>query len=978
MKTLVTTLILVAAASLVVGQKKSVVIGSMISRPNAVLVISPPNSDQGFLLPQLSTAQRLTIGPSSPQDDGLMVFDLTEKSFYHWNNGAWVKGLGNQTSQTLSYDPITQRLTLTGGNVVDLTTLKEIPSMAGNGGKYLTTDGTSLSWATVAALGDISAINTSPTSGLSGGAATGDINLAVNTDGTTISVNGSNQLQLSNGAVSSAKLAPNAVNSSNIIDATVTTVDIQDNTISSNDLANGAVTNSKIGTGEVSPANIASGGNDKVLSTNGTGTVVWTDRSTFVDDNQNLSLTSNTLNIDNGTAADLNAVTTAGDVAGTLNSQVIQPGAVNSSKILDGTVATGDLASGGNDKVLSTNGTGTVVWTDRSTFVDDNQNLSLAANTLNIDNGTAADLNAVTTAGEVAGTLNNQVIQPNAVNSSKILDGTVATGDLASGGNDKVLSTNGTGTVVWTDRSTFVDDNQNLSLAANTLNIDNGTAADLNAVTTAGEVAGTLNNQVIQPNTVNSSKILDGTVATGDLASGGNDKVLSTNGTGTVVWTDRSTFVDDNQNLSLAANTLNIDNGTAADLNAVTTAGDVAGTLNNQVIQPNTVNSSKILDGTVATGDLASGGNDKVLSTNGTGTVVWTDRSTFVDDNQNLSLAANTLNIDNGTAADLNAVTTAGEVAGPLNNQVIQGNTVNSAKIADGSIATADIASGGNDKVLTTNGAGAVTWTDRTTFTDDNQTLSLVGSTLSIQDGNSVTLTAGGQVTGQINNLVVQQGTANQVMVTNGAGTATQWVTPAGDVTGSVTASTVARLQGRNLSNAAPNADDVLKWNGAAWVPSVVPAAPPAVQYLSVDPGGFVGLQVNNETDPALGISENGDGAFVYAQGPARTIMAAVNLPHGATINDIRIYYEYSLLLGAFQITLVRKPLVGGAQQILATINTPLLGLGIVSTNAGVASVVDNLNYSYRVIVNFTNLLNANNPGGALQRIHGARITYTK
>ena len=51
LKTLILTITLVAYATAVAFAqgKKSVVIGTMIDRPNAVLVINPPNKDQGFL-----------------------------------------------------------------------------------------------------------------------------------------------------------------------------------------------------------------------------------------------------------------------------------------------------------------------------------------------------------------------------------------------------------------------------------------------------------------------------------------------------------------------------------------------------------------------------------------------------------------------------------------------------------------------------------------------------------------------------------------------------------------------------------------------------------------------------------------------------------------------------------------------------------------------------------------------------------------
>jgi hypothetical protein len=42
----------------------------------------------------------------------------------------------------------------------------------------------------------------------------------------------------------------------------------------------------------------------------------------------------------------------------------------------------------------------------------------------------------------------------------------------------------------------------------------------------------------------------------------------------------------------------------------------------------------------------------------------------------------------------------------------------------------------------------------------------------------------------------------------------------AGDVTGATSATTVARLQGRNVATTAPASGEVLKWNGSAWTPA--------------------------------------------------------------------------------------------------------------------------------------------------------------
>lgn len=763
--------------------KKSVVIGTLIERPNAILVINPPNSDQGFLLPQLTSTQRTDIKPNSPDDDGLMVYDISDKSFYYWNNGTWVKGLGSSANQTLTYDAAVQKLSLSSGNTIDLSTLKEIPAQTANAGKFLTTNGTTLSWATISSIGDITGIITGATSGLSGGTTGGDVTLSVNTDGTTISVNGTNQLQLSDGAVSTAKIAGNTVNSSHIIDGSVTGADIQDNSVGTADLVNASITSAKIGPGEVALPNIASGGNDKVLTTSSTGVVTWDDKSSFAGtDNQNLSLNINNLGISGGSGVDLSSLETSGDVAGQLNAQVIQNGVVNSAKILDGAITTFDLANG-------------------------------------------------------------------AVTNAKIGAGEVATTNIASGGSDKVLTTDATGVVNWVNRLTFVDDNQNLSLAANALGIDGGTGVDLSNLTTNGDVTGPLSAQVIQTSAVNSLKILDGTISTVDLANA-------------------------------------------------------------------SVTSAKIGAGEVATTNIQTGGNDKILTTNAAGTVVWDDKSTFAGtDDQTLTLNSNLLSIDNGNSADLNNLLITGDVQGNLNNAIIQPGTVTSTKIADATILPADIA----------------------------------------------------------------PGATNQVMTTNAAATAVQWVTPGGDVTGTVDASTVARIQGRNVSNAAPAIGQTLVWDGANWVPTALTASTPTVQYLALDPSNFVGLQPNGNKDASLGLLESIDGQYVFAANDSRSIMAAVNLPDGATIQSVTLYYQYTLLIGLGPISaqLIRRPLNGGAVEVISTIS-PILSLGVSNASAAVSKVIDNSVNSYRLLISFGNLGNADDAGSATSRVYGVRIQYLK
>lgn len=165
--------ILMASSAHAQNSQRSVVIGTMTTRPNALLVLNPPGSDQGFLLPQLRTRDRVSIRPSSPEEDGLLVFDSDEKEFYVWKGGRWNKGLGG-SDQTLSFDPLTLKLTLSDGNTVDLSQLQEVPDQAEQTGKFLTTDGVALTWARP----DI--VNELPNQ-------TGNVGKFLTTNGTTVS-----------------------------------------------------------------------------------------------------------------------------------------------------------------------------------------------------------------------------------------------------------------------------------------------------------------------------------------------------------------------------------------------------------------------------------------------------------------------------------------------------------------------------------------------------------------------------------------------------------------------------------------------------------------------------------------------------------------------------------------------------------------------------------------------------------------------
>lgn len=106
MKTLLTAFtLLFSLCGLAQPDKKSVVIGAMTTKSNALLIINPQQSDQGVLLPQLTSAQRLAIKPSSTEN-GLIVFDENDQSYYYWSNGSWKKIDTQRESRFYTLDPV--------------------------------------------------------------------------------------------------------------------------------------------------------------------------------------------------------------------------------------------------------------------------------------------------------------------------------------------------------------------------------------------------------------------------------------------------------------------------------------------------------------------------------------------------------------------------------------------------------------------------------------------------------------------------------------------------------------------------------------------------------------------------------------------------------------------------------------------------------------------------------------------------------
>src|SRR5690348_6198247 len=97
-------------------------IGTSTPNSKAVLELKSPGNNQGFLVPRLTTVQRTGMAGLASPEKGLLVFDIDLNKFHYWSGTAWVAIEDNTgtDSQTLSFNPTTGLLIISGGNNVTL------------------------------------------------------------------------------------------------------------------------------------------------------------------------------------------------------------------------------------------------------------------------------------------------------------------------------------------------------------------------------------------------------------------------------------------------------------------------------------------------------------------------------------------------------------------------------------------------------------------------------------------------------------------------------------------------------------------------------------------------------------------------------------------------------------------------------------------------------------------------------------------
>jgi hypothetical protein len=306
-------------------------------------------------------------------------------------------------------------------------------------------------------------------------------------------------------------------------------------------------------------------------------------------------------------------------------------------------------------------------------------------------------------AGEVTGDMTSNVVADNTIDSANIVDGAIVSGDIADG----TIATIDLGDGSVTSGKILDGTIASGDIADGAVN----SAKILDETITSGDILdGTIANADLGADSVTSGKILDGEIVNADVNAAaaiagtkidpdfGAQNITTTgtiNAAGGTMTGDIILPADPDNPMEAATKQYvdnEIGNATVDDLDY----GDVTVSGSGLVwtIDDGTITSAKILDGTIATGDIADDAVTNVkMADNAIGSAELIDGSIVTIDLADNSVTSGKIvdgTIVSGDLAD-DAVTTAKIANDAVTNAKLATNSVGSAELIDGSIVNADV-----------------------------------------------------------------------------------------------------------------------------------------------------------------------------------------------------------------------------------------------------------------------------------------------
>jgi len=498
-----------------------------------------------------------------------------------------------------------------------------------------------------------------------------------------------------------------------------------------------------------------------------------------------------------------NAVTGAKIADGAVGTAKIADGAVNSAKLADNAVTTAKVAA---NAITSAKIADNAITTAK---VADN-----AITTVKIANSaiTAAKLDNM-------GATNGQILKWNGTAWVPSADVGIGSVGVTAGAGISVTGTSPNFTVINTGDADATDDVTNTSTAGGDLSGTFGNLQIKTGIVGSNELAtGAVGNAELAANAVTGAKITNATITAAKLNDMGatTGQVLKWNGTAWAPDTDLNgggsggaisvvggagIMVTQTGNTATVVNSG--DTNAADDLTVTSVAdGDVSGTFTNLQLKPNVVTSTELADNAVTTNNLINGAVTGAKINNmgaGTGQILKWNGTTWAPAND--ETGTGTIGDNWGTQTTIAGPTLsgAGTNASPL-NIAPQGAT--------------------NGQILKFNGNSWAPSVDETGVGDDWGGQSVTTSPVLLGNGTTaspLTLAQQGAATGQV---LKWNGTAwvpdNDL---GGAGAGDNWGTQQ-VVVGNTLSGAGTNTSPLALAQQAAVAGQILKWNGAAWLPA--------------------------------------------------------------------------------------------------------------------------------------------------------------